>query len=118
MDDPGLSGITIQDLTIHVSVIYLDGGGPDPAAVTGEIDFGYRTGTGTIWHGSTFIDTGTYNTDLEFVDVSSATYTLDSDNGTLDLDDINNLQIAVQRNTAGSPQLRVTEVYVEVTYFP
>jgi hypothetical protein len=112
MDDPGgLSGATIQSLTFHVYARYVDGPWPGSVPVAGNLNIGYKTGTSTVWKGSTAVDdSGSYNL------VSSATYTTDSDGGSLDLSDIDGLQIAVQRNNAGSSQLRVTEVYVEVVY--
>lgn len=111
MDDPGLGGAVIQSLTFHVYARYKSspGGGP----YTADVNIGYRTGAATEWRGIYTTDTsGSYNL------VSSITYTTDSDGGGLDLTDINNLQIAVQRNVSGSPQLQVTEVYVDVVYFP
>jgi bacillopeptidase F (M6 metalloprotease family) len=78
-----------------------------------NVDIGFRTGATTEWRGNYLTDTsGDYN------HIYSDTYTADSDGGVLDLTDINNLQIAVQRNASGPPQLQVTEVYVEVTYVP
>jgi predicted CXXCH cytochrome family protein len=113
MDDPALSNVVINDLTVHVYARYVDGNSPNPPVITGDLDIGYKTGTDTIWKGSTTTDaSGDYNL------ISSATYHLDSDSGPLDLADVNNLQIAVKRNAPGSAKLRVTEVYVEVVYYP
>jgi hypothetical protein len=111
MDDPALSGVVIQDLTVYVYARYVDGGSPTAPPIAGDLDIGYKTGTNTIWQGSATTDTsGNYNL------ISSNTYNLDSDSGPLDLTDTNNLQIAVKRYTSGSPKLRVTEVYVEIRY--
>jgi hypothetical protein len=114
MDDPtGLGSITIQSLTFHVYARYVSGFSPTPPPYPGVIDIGYKTGTNTVWKGDTSIDgSGNYNL------VSSSTYTTDSDGGALDLTDINNLQISVKRRISGSYPLRVTEVYVNVTYLP
>jgi hypothetical protein len=112
IDDPdGLAGTTIQSITFHVYARYVSGWAPNPPAYAGVINIGYKTGTNTVWKGDTSIDSsGNYNL------VSSVTYTTDSDGGPLDLTDINNLQIAVQRRTSGGYPLRVTEIYAEITY--
>lgn len=112
MNDPaGLSGTTIQSITFHVYARYVSGWSPNPPAYAGVINVGYKTGTSTVWKGDTSIDSsGNYNL------VSSGTYTTDSDGGPLDLTDINNLQIAVQRRTSGGYPLRITEIYAEITY--
>ena len=115
MDDPtGLGSVTIQSLTFHVYARYVSGFSPTPPPSPGVIDIGYKTGVRILcWKGDTSIDgSGNYNL------VSSSTYTTDSDGGALDLTDINNLQISVKRRTSGSCPLRVTEVYVKVTYLP
>lgn len=113
MDDSGLSDVAIQSLTVHVHARYVDGASPSPPPISGDLDIGYRTGTNTIWKGSTTTDdSGNYNL------ISSDPYSLDSDSGPLDLADIDNLQIAVQRNSSGGANLRVTEVYVEIVYTP
>lgn len=112
MDDPaGLAGTTIQSIAFHVYARYVSGWAPSPPAYPGVINIGYRTGTNTVWKGDTSIDgSGNYNL------VSSVTYTTDSDGGPLDLADLNNLQIAVQRRTSGGYPLRVTEIFAEITY--
>ncbi|MDY6892285.1 MAG: hypothetical protein SVO26_01015, partial [Chloroflexota bacterium] len=85
----------------------------DSSPAAGSIDIGYKTGTATIWKGDTSIDTtGNYNL------IVSSTFTTDSDGGGLDLGDITNLQVGVERIASGSTQLRVTEIYVEVDYTP
>jgi hypothetical protein len=112
MDDPtGLGGATIQSIKFYAYARYK--ASPGGGTYAGNVNIGFRTGTATEWRGN-------YQTDLttNYHLISSISYTTDSDLGVLDLTDINNLQIAVQRNASGSPQLQVTEVYVEVTYFP
>ena len=113
MDDPeGLEGTTIDSITIYAYArCVVSPGDSSPAA--GSIDIGYKTGTATIWKGDTSIDTtGNYNL------IVSSTFTTDSDGGGLDLGDITNLQVGVERIASGSTQLRVTEIYVEVDYTP
>ena len=115
MDDlpAGLEAATIDSITIDVYARYLDGAWPGAIPYAGNVDIGYKTGTNTVWKGNTATNTsGAYNL------IMSNTYTTDSDGGPLDLTDINNLQIAVKRNTSGPPVLRVTEVYVEIAYTP
>jgi len=111
MDDSGLSGVVIQSLTLHVYNRYVDDTSLSAPPITGTLDIGYRTGTDTIWTGSTTTDaSGNYNV------ISSDPYSLDSDSGPLDLADIDNLQIAVRRNSSGGANLRVTEIYAEIAY--
>ncbi|MEW6599461.1 MAG: Ig-like domain-containing protein [Nitrospirota bacterium] len=112
MDDPaGLEGTAIQSISFHVYARYVSGWSPSPPAYPGVINIGYKTGTNTVWKGDTSIDgSGNYNL------VSSVTYTTDSDGGPLDINDINDLQIAVQRKTSGGYPLRITEVFAEITY--
>lgn len=114
LDDPaGLDGATIESLTVVINTRYVEGPWPGAAPYAGSLDIGYRTGTSTIWNGSTTTDTsGSYNL------ISSLTYNADSDGGLLDPADLTNLQIAVRRNVSGSYQLRVTEMVVEVVYTP
>jgi hypothetical protein len=114
MDDSGLGGgVYIQDLTVYVYARFVYPGGGSPVPAPGNVDIGYKTGTTTVWKGSTATDiSGNYNL------IQSVTYTGDSDGGLLDVADINNLQIAVKRIASGSPMLRVTEVYVDITYLP
>jgi len=119
MDDPaGLGDATIQKLTFHVYAKYVSIGGgafDSRPEISGDIDIGFRTGTGaaTLWR-----DTYTTTVDNIYDLVSSVEYAADSDGGPLDLSDINNMQIAVKRLTSGGNQLRVTQVYVEVNYLP
>jgi hypothetical protein len=112
MDDPeGLEGATINSIAFYVYARYVASPGPGALPYAGNVDIAYKTGSNTIWEGNTTTDvTGNYNL------ISSNTYIVDSDGGTLDLADINNLQIAVKRNTSGPPQLNVTEVYAEIDY--
>jgi hypothetical protein len=114
MDDSGLGSATIQDLTIHVVARYVSNGGPtNRDSLPGNIDIGFKTGTATLWDGSMTLAAVSNNFDY----VSSQTFTVDSDSGPLDLADIENLQLTVKWETL-SNMLRVTEVYVEVTYLP
>jgi hypothetical protein len=110
MDDPaGLEGATIESITIYV---YARWEYPWGGTAAGNVNIGYKTRTTTVWFGDTYIDSADYSL------IVSDTYTADSDGGVLDITDINNLQIAVKRNLAGPPELRVTEVYVEISYTP
>jgi hypothetical protein len=112
LDPAGLTGVSINSIKIHVYARCLDGPWPGPSPVAGNVNIGYRTGTSTVWKGNTSIDdSGSYN--LITFDANN-----DSDGGSLDLADVDNLQIAVQRNISGSFQLRVTEVYAEIVYTP
>ena len=112
MDDPaGLQGATIDSVTLHVMARYLDGPWPNAVPYAAGVSIGYQTGSATQWSGSMVLDTsGSYN------QVSTLTFTTDSDGGPLDLADINNLQVTVKRDTAGSALLRVTRVWAEVVY--
>jgi hypothetical protein len=114
MDDPtGLGSATINNITIYVYARYLAGPWPGAVPYAGSINIGYKTGSTTVWKGSVSTDTsGAYNL------IISSAYTTDSDGGSLSLSDINNLQIAVKRNTSGPMQLRATEVYVKIDYTP
>jgi len=114
MDDTsGLSGATIQDITFYTYARYVSGFSPDPPPYPGTLDVGYKTGASTVWKGDTAIDgSGSYNL------VSSATYTTDSDGGSLEVADIDALQLSVKRRTSGGYPLRVTEMYAVVTYVP
>ncbi len=98
---------------MHVYARYQDGPWPGAVPYTGTVNVGYRTGTNTVWWGNRTTDiSGDYNL------IQSTAYTADSDGGALDLTDVDNLQIAVQRSAIGPPQLRITEIYVEVIYNP
>jgi len=112
LDDPsGVGSNAITGIDVYVYAKYLDGQWPNATPIAGNINIGFKTGTSTIWQGTTATDqSGAYNL------IQSNMFTTDSDGGSLDLNDIINLQIAVQRNTYGPPQLRVTEVYADVHY--
>lgn len=113
LDDSGLGAVAVESVTVYVYARYVDGPWPGPSPYAGNVSIGYRTGTATVWETGFSTDTsGGYNL------LQSAIYTTDSDGGGLDVTDIDNLQVAVRRNASGSVQLRVTEVYVEVTYLP
>jgi hypothetical protein len=113
IDDPsGLAGATIQSVKVHVLARYVSGWAPDPPAYSGNVKLGYKTGTATQWTGDILVSGSSYML------VSSDAYALDSDGGGLDLADINNLQVAVQRRLSGGYPLRNTEMYAEVTYLP
>ncbi len=114
MDDTGLGSANIVNLTIHVVARYVSNGGPtNRPSMPGNIDIGFRTGTGTRWDGSMPLAAVSNNFDY----VSSQTFNKDSDDGALDLADIENLQVTVKWETM-TYMLRVTEVYVVVTYSP
>ena len=112
IDDPqGLEGATIQAMTVYVVARYLTGPWPNAVPYAGSVMVGYKTGTATRWGAALSTDTsGNYNV------LGSSRFVVDSDGGPLDLADINNLTITVKRNVAGPPQLRVTEIRVEVEY--
>lgn len=115
MDDPNalLGGKTITGITLYAYARYMSSAKPDAIPYTGNINIGYKTGTATVWKGNTSLDdSGNYNL------VISSSYSLDSDGGELDLDDINALQFAVARSSYGPRQLRITEVYVKIHYTP
>ena len=84
----------------------------DPLPVIGDIDIGFKTGNNTVEELQHSLNgpLGSYTT------VVTKEYTKDSDGGNLDVDDINNLQLFVRRNIAGSQQLKVTQVYATVKY--
>ena len=112
LDDPsGVGSNAITGIDLYVYAKYLDGQWPNAAPVPGNINIGFKTGTSTIWQGITATDqSGAYNL------IQSNMFTTDSDGGSLDLNDIINLQIAVKRNTSGPEQIRITEVYADVHY--
>lgn len=112
LDPADLTDVSINSIKIHVYARCVDGPWPAPSPVVGNVNIGYKTGTSTVWKGNTSTDnSGSYN--LITFDANE-----DSDGGSLDLADVDNLQIAVQRNISGSYQLRVTEVYAEIVYTP
>ncbi len=109
----GLESAVFQSITFHVYARYRTSPGGADIPYAGPVNIGYKTGTNSVWNGNFTTDlTGDFNL------ISSSTYTTDSDGGTIDFGDINNLQISVQRNAAGSQQIRVTQVYAEIVYFP
>jgi hypothetical protein len=112
MDDPtGLEWATIESVTIHVTARYLEGPWPNALPYAAGVNIGYQTGSATRWSGSQMTDTsGDYKL------LSSQTFTTDSDGGPLDLSDIDNLQVTVRREIAGSYLLRITQIRVEVEY--
>jgi len=112
LDDPsGMNNAAITGIDLYVSAKYLDGPWPGGVPYSGYVNIGFKTGTNTIWNGATLTDqSGAYNI------IHSNLFTTDSDGGALDLTDITNLQIAIQRNTYGPPQLRITEAYADVHY--
>ena len=107
MDDPtGLGGATINSITFHAYV--------RNTSSSHSADIGYMTdGATTVWKGSTVVASGASYTLL-----SSTSYTTDSAGGALDLADLNNLQIAVDRIGTGPSAMRVTEVYAVIDYTP
>lgn len=112
MDDPvGLEGTTIRALTVHVVARYLAGPWPNAVPHAGSVTVGYKTGTATRWSPSASTDTSG-----RYTSISSPRFVVDSDGGTLEPVDIDNLAIVVRRDAAGPPLLRVTEIRVEVEY--
>lgn len=114
MDDPnGLAGATINNVTVQVRARYQEGPWPGAVPKVGSLTVGYKTGAATVWSSTFTTDlSGSYNL------LTTAAWTLDSDGGPLELSDIDALQVAIRRGTAGSYQLRVTEVLVTVGYTP
>lgn len=112
MDDPaGLQGATLTGITLHVSARYLAGPWPNAAPLAAGVNIGYQTGAATQWSGSMSLDaSGGYS------QVSSVTFTADSDGGALDLADLNGLQVSIKRETSGPALLRVTRIWAEVNY--
>jgi len=112
LDDPsGLGGSTITGIDLYVAAKYLEGPWPGGVPYSGYVNIGFKTGTSTLWNGPTLTDhSGAYNI------IQSNLFTTDSDGGALDFNDIANLQLAVQRNTYGPPQLKITELYADVHY--
>jgi len=109
MDDyPALNGSTIESFTINVYTRYSTH--PDEGTDAGNMDIGYKTGSTTVWLGDTYVDTPGY------LLITSQTFTTDSDGGTLDPDDITNMQIFIKRNVGGPTELRVTEIFIKVAY--
>jgi predicted CxxxxCH...CXXCH cytochrome family protein len=101
MDDPGIGAATINSVTVKVVV---------RNSVAGNVNIGYKTGTGVIWKGNTSVGTN-YTT----LTLNAPT---NSDGGAWTLADLNNLKVAVWRNYTGSPRCYVTEVAVDINYTP
>jgi hypothetical protein len=112
MDDPvGLQGASINSVTIHVMARYLEGPWPNAVPYAAGGNLGYQTGASTQWSGSVTTDiSGSYN------QLSTQTFSSDSDGGALDLADINSLQVSIKRETSGSYLLKVTRIWAEVEY--
>ncbi len=114
MDDPiGLDDATIDSITIYIYSRFLDGAWPDALPVTGYLKLGYKTGSAMVWSYPITVAESS-----DHVPVNSDIYYLDSDGGTLDLDDINNLEIGVTRYIGGPMQMRITELYAEIAFTP
>jgi hypothetical protein len=107
MDDPvGLEDATINSITFHAYVRNTSTGH--------SVNIGYMTDDSTtVWIGSTVVAA-----DTSYTLLSSTSYTTDSAGGALDLADLNNLQIAVDRIGTGPSELRVTEIYAVINYTP
>ena len=109
MDDYApLNNKTIQSFTINVLARYSTH--PNTGTEDGYMNVGYKTGNNTKWLGSVYLSAPDY------VRITSDKLTTDSDNGTLEPDDINNIQIFIKRDTGGPDELRVTEIYINVKY--
>ncbi|MDY6951897.1 MAG: Ig-like domain-containing protein [Thermodesulfobacteriota bacterium] len=121
MDDPDpdqFTGRTIDSVTIRVYARYLAGRWPGAVPDRKRWAVGYRTGTSWktddwMWLPAAFPDADDHNYYLW-----TKTYTTDSDDGALDLTDINDLQIKISRRDGGTHQLRVTQVCAEVSLSP
>ncbi len=112
IDDPvGLGGATIESVTIYTRAKI---SGFRGAPATGDIDIGYKTGTTLIEEtGKNLPATGDYTL------VNTATFTTDSDGGSLDLTDLNDLTIYTEYPVYVTRRdLFMTEVYAEVVYTP
>lgn len=101
MDDPDISGATINSVTVK---------GVVRNTTSGNINIGYKTGTSIIWKGNTSV--GSSYTTL------TLTAPTDSDGGAWSLSDLESLRVAVQRNYTGSSYCYATEVSVEINYTP
>jgi hypothetical protein len=112
LDDPaGLEWANIDSVTLHVRARYLEGPWPNAIPYAAGLNMAYQTGSAMQWTGINNTDaSGSYNL------ISSQTFTTDSDGGPLDLSDINNLQVSIKREIAGSYLLRITEIWAEVVY--
>ncbi len=109
MDDSGFTSETVQQITIGIVAKYTN---PCVTSGTysGTVGICYTTGTATVC--TDVAMTG------DFTTYTTAAYTTDSDGGSLDSSDIDNLQVEIRRRTGGSPNLIVTEVYADVEYLP
>lgn len=117
LDNPQGFDENTKILSVQVTVLgrYLESLDPFSNPIAGDIDIGFRTkgsGSTTIMELQHPLDTplGAY------ISAVSAEYTKDPYGGELDVNDIYNLEIFVQRNAAGAQQLRVTQVYATVQY--
>ncbi len=97
---------TINSVTLYAYATYVG-----CCAGVADIKLGYKTGAATIWD-----PVAAALTENTYTQISSITYTTDSDGGALDVSDIEALQVGVQRSAAGFPDHRITEVYAEVSY--
>lgn len=106
MDDPaGLAGATINSITTN-AVVRCSAAG----VLTTKV--GYMTdGATTVWTGAAACGTA-------YATVTGGPYTLDSAGGALDLTDLNNIQVAVDRVGTGPTNMLVTELYVTIDYTP
>ena len=112
MAPPGALG-AIESIRIHVYARYLTGPWPSAVPVSQSLNIGYTTDGAIVYDGVVFTDdSGDYN------HIMSSIYNTDSGGNPLELIDIENLEIAVRRETTagGAYQLRVTEAYAEIVY--
>jgi len=116
LDDPvGLQGAVITGVTVHVSARATTGPQQyaSPYMAWYGVNIGYQSGTAIQWSGGLTLDrSGNYK------QISTQTFTTDSDDGPLDLEDINNLRVSVRRDISGNNQLMVTRIWAEVDYIP
>lgn len=116
MDDPAqLQGAMITSVTVHVAARAKTSSSQyaSPYKAYYGVNIGYQTGTAVQWSGGQTLDTtGNY------VYLSTQTFTTDSDGGTLDANDIYNLQVSIRRDLKGASQLMITRVWAEVEYIP
>ncbi len=108
MENSGLTVGTIQGIEIGVVAKYAPSC-PTSGTTTGSMEICYSTGTNTVC---------TERTVSGELSTYTANFTTDSNGGTLDISDIDNIQIEIRRKSAGSIHLIVSEVYVKATYVP